>query len=170
MIPTTRWNLQWWLTTHHIKLQEKEVYLVKVEFDSCAPLVEMVYRGMPSKGVLVDEGKEMNVMTIFTIETLGLWCDYHSKCNLRINNNKKIKLERLITTISISIRGIIIIMDFQMIWSEIEDVAILSLGLQPRLGKAKRKWVDNKLSQERGLKYWGNEMEALLRLLGWTPI
>jgi hypothetical protein len=30
-------------------------------------------------------------------------------------------------------------MDFQMIWSEIEDVAILSLGLQPRLGKAKRK-------------------------------
>jgi hypothetical protein len=57
-----------------------------------------------------------------------------------------------------------------MIWSEIEDVAILSLGLQPRLGKAKRKWVDNKLSQERGLKYWGNEMEALLRLLGWTPI
>jgi hypothetical protein len=43
-----------------------------VEFESCAPLVEMVCKGMPSKGVLVDEGKEMNVITIFTMETLGL--------------------------------------------------------------------------------------------------
>ncbi len=46
--------------------------MVKVEFDSCAPLVEMVYKGMPAKDVLVHEEKKMNVMTIFTMETLGL--------------------------------------------------------------------------------------------------
>ncbi len=109
MIPTTRWDLGWWFTTHHIKLQEKEVYLVEVEFESCAQLVEMVCKGMPSKGVLVDEGKQMNVMTIFTMETLGLWCDCHSKCSLRIDN--KIKLENFITIINISILGIIITLD-----------------------------------------------------------
>ncbi len=96
----------------------------------------MVCKGMPSKGVLVDEGKEMNVMTIFTMETLGLWCDCHSKCNLRIDN--KIKLERVIIVISISIVGIIITLDFRIIWNEIEDVVILTLGLQPRLGQGKK--------------------------------
>jgi hypothetical protein len=29
-------------------------------------------------------------------------------------------------------------MDFQIIWSEIEDVPILALGLQPRLGQGKK--------------------------------
>jgi hypothetical protein len=92
MFPTIRWNLWRRLNAHCIKtLQEKEVHLVEIEFDSCAPLFEVVCHWIPLKGILVDGGARMNVMIVSTMETLGLQCDRQSKCNLRMVNKEKVK-------------------------------------------------------------------------------
>ncbi len=36
------------------QLKKKKVHLVEAKFDSCAPLVKVVYRGIPLKIILVD--------------------------------------------------------------------------------------------------------------------
>lgn len=64
---------------------------MEAEFDSCAPLVEVVCHGIPLKGILVDGGAKMNVMIVSTMETLGLQCDHQSKCNLRMVNKERVK-------------------------------------------------------------------------------
>jgi hypothetical protein len=55
---------------------------MEAEFDSCAPLMEVVYHGIPLKCILVDGRVGVNVMTISRIETLGLRCNHQSKYNL----------------------------------------------------------------------------------------
>lgn len=76
MFPTIRWDLWRRLSAHYIKaLHKKHVHLVEAEFDSCAPLVEVICHGIPLKGILVDGGVGMNVMIVSTMETLGLQCD-----------------------------------------------------------------------------------------------
>jgi hypothetical protein len=93
---------------------------VEAEFDSCAPLVEVVRHGIPLKGILVDEGVGMNAKTISTMETLGLQCDRQSKCNLRMANKERVKPKRVIITISILVLGITTTLDFHVIQSGIE--------------------------------------------------
>ncbi len=73
MFPTIRRDLWWRLNAHCIKAShEKEVHLVEVKFDWCAPLVDVVCHEIPLKGILMDGGAGMNVMIISTMETLGL--------------------------------------------------------------------------------------------------
>ncbi len=101
MFPIIKQDLQRGLNAHCIKTShKKEVHLV-----------EVVCHGILLKGILVDGRIRMNVMTISTMETLGLQCDCLSKCNLHMANKERVKLKRVITTFNIS--------DFQVIRSVI---------------------------------------------------
>ncbi len=45
---------------------------METKFTSCAPLVEAVFHGIPLKGILVDGGVGMNVVTVSRMEILVL--------------------------------------------------------------------------------------------------
>jgi hypothetical protein len=40
--------------------QKKKVHLVEAKFDSCAPIMKVVYRRIPLKGILVDGGARVH--------------------------------------------------------------------------------------------------------------
>jgi hypothetical protein len=109
------------LGAHRIETShEKEVHLVEAKFTSCAPLVEAVFHGIPLKGILVDGGAGVNVVTISKMEILGLQCDRQSKCNLWMANKERVKPKRVITTINILVLKVTTTLDFQVIQSEIK--------------------------------------------------
>jgi hypothetical protein len=56
MFPTTKRDLWQRFNAHHIKVaqEEKKVHLVEAKFDSHAPIMKVVYREIPLKGILMD--------------------------------------------------------------------------------------------------------------------
>jgi hypothetical protein len=93
------------------------------------------------RGVLVDEGAGVNVMTIPTMKYLGLKIDRRASVTLKMANKQIVRPEGVINNVVIPIMGVFTIVDFHVVLEE-DGAYLMILG---------RPW----LTKSHARNYWG---------------
>ncbi len=106
----------------------------------CDPIIYVQCNGLVLRGVLVDGGAGINVMTIPTMKYLRLRSDRPALVTLKMVNKRVVKLEGVISSVSIIIMKISTIVDFHVVLKE--DGAYPMILCKPWLTKshAKNYW------------------------------
>jgi len=107
----------------------------------CDPIIDVQCNGSVLRGVLVDGGAKVNVMTILAMRYLGLKIDRPTSITLKMANKQVVRPERVISNVVIVVMGVSTIMDFHVVLEE--D------GAYPMI--LSRPW----LTKSHARSYWG---------------
>ena len=140
MVPSVRKELKKNLSAHKVPSisQSLNTIVVQQEYD---PTIDVGYNGSMLRGVLVDGGAGVNVMTIPAMRYLGLEIERPSSITLKMTNKKICKPQGMISNVCINVLGISTAVDFYLVLEEDGSYRMI-LG---------RPW----LTKAHVLNYWG---------------
>jgi len=84
----------------------------------CDPIIDVQCNGSVLRGVLVDGGARVNVMTIPTMRYLGLKIDKPASVTLKMANKRVVRPERVISNVMIIVMRVSTIVDFHVVLEE----------------------------------------------------
>ncbi|KAH8932644.1 hypothetical protein BDL97_19G084500 [Sphagnum fallax] len=140
MVPSARRELRKGLSTPKVPKVPTPLNAIVAERE-CDPIIDVQCNGSVLRGVLVDGGAGVNVMTIPAMRYLGLKIDRPASVTLKMANKRIVKLERVISNVVITVMRVSTIVDFHVVLEE-DGAYPMILG---------RPW----LTKSHARNYWG---------------
>jgi len=139
MVPSARKELRKGLSTPKVPKVHTPLNAITTEC-KCDPIMDVQCNGWVLRGVLVDGGVGVNVMTIPAMRYLGLKIDKSASITLKMANKRVVRLKEVISNVVIIIMRVSTIVDFHVVLEE--DGAYPIILSRPWLKKshAKNYW------------------------------
>ena len=117
MVPSVRKELKKGLSAHKVPSipQTLNTIAVQQEYDL---IIDVRYNGSMLRGVLVDGGAGVNVMTIPAMRYIGLEIERPSSITLKMANKRICKPQGMISNVCINVLGISTAVDFHVVLEE----------------------------------------------------
>jgi len=117
MVPSTRRELRKRLSTPKVPKVSTPLNAIATERE-CDPIIDVQCNGLVLRGVLVDGGAGVNVMTIPAMRYLGLKIDRLALVTLKMANKRVVRPEGVISNVVITIMRISTIVDLYVVLEE----------------------------------------------------
>jgi hypothetical protein len=140
MVSSARRELRKGLSTFKVPKVPSPLNAIVVEHE-CDPVIDVQCNESVLRGVLVDGGAGVNVMTIPTMKYLGLKIDRPASVTLKMANKRVVRLEGVINNVAITVMKVPTIVDFHVVLEE-DGAYPMILG---------RPW----LTKSHAKNYWG---------------
>ncbi len=133
MVSSARKELRKGLSTPKVPKVPTPLNAIAVERE-CDPIIDVQCNGSVLRGVLVDGGVGVNVMTISAMRYLGLKIDRLASITLKMANKRVVRPKGVINNVVINVMKVSTIMDFHVVLEE--DGAYLMILGRPWLTKS----------------------------------
>jgi hypothetical protein len=140
MVPSARRELRKGLSTPKVPKVPTPLNAIAAE-RKCDPIIDVQCNGSVLRGVLVDGGAGINVMTILAMRYLGLKIDRPTSVTLKMANKRIVRPEGVISNVVITVMRVSTIVDFHVVLEE-DGAYPMILG---------RPW----LTKSHARNYWG---------------
>jgi hypothetical protein len=140
MVPSVQRELRKGLSTPKVPKVPTPLNAIAIERE-CDPIIDVQCNGSVLRGVLVDGGAGVNVMTIHAMRYLGLKIDRPALVTLKMANKRVVRPEGVISNVVITIMKDSTIVDFHVVLEE-DGAYPMILG---------RPW----LTKSHARNYWG---------------
>jgi len=139
MVPSARKELRKGLSTPKVPKVPTPLNVIATEHE-CDPIIDVQCNGSVLRGMLVDGGAGVNVMTIPVMRYLGLKIDRPTLVTLKMANKRVIRPKGVISNVVIIVMRVSTIVDFHVVLKE--DGAYPMILSKPWLTKshAKNYW------------------------------
>jgi len=117
MVPSARRELRKGLSTPKIPKVPTPLNAIIAE-RACDPIIDVQCNGSVLRGILVDGGAGINVMTIPAMKYLGLKIDKPALVTLKMTNKRVIRPKRVISNVVITVMRVSTIVDFHVVLEE----------------------------------------------------
>ncbi len=117
MVPSIRRELKKGLSTPKVPKVPTPLNAIDAECE-CDPIIDVQCNGSVLRGVLVDGGARVNVMTIPTMRYLGLKIDRLASVTLKMANKRVVRPEGVISNVVITVMRVSTIVDFHVVLNE----------------------------------------------------
>jgi hypothetical protein len=117
MVLSARKELRKGLSTPKVPKVPTPLNAIAAECE-CDPIIDVQCNGSVLRGVLVDGGARVNVMTIPLMRYLGLKFDRPASVTLKMANKRVVRPEGVISNVVITIMKVFTIMDFHVVLEE----------------------------------------------------
>ncbi len=117
MVPSARKELRKGLLTPKVPKVPSPLNAIIAERE-CDPIIDVQCNGSMLRGVLVDGGATVNVMTIPAMSYLGLKIDRPASVTLKMANKRFVRLKGVINNVAITMMKVSTIVDFHVVLEE----------------------------------------------------
>ncbi len=117
MVPSVRRELRKGLSTPKVPKVPTPLNAIAAKRE-CDPIIDVQCNGSVLRGVLVDGGAGVNVMTIPAMRYLGLKIDRPALVTLKMANKRVVRPEGVISNVVITIMKVSTIVDFHVVLEE----------------------------------------------------
>ncbi len=117
MVPSARKELRKGLSTPKVPKVPSPLNAIIAERE-CDPIIDVQCNGSMLRGVLVDGGAIVNVMTIPAMSYLGLKIDRPASVTLKMANKRFVRLKGVINNVAITMMKVSTIVDFHVVLEE----------------------------------------------------